>query len=336
MRKRTPLTDEEREIIALERAKGRSCRLIGELLGRHNSVVSREVGKNVGTDGIYRAIGAIARSAACRKRPKPRKLETNRELHDAVNEGLGKKWSPQQISGSLADLFPGDMSMRVSHETIYQTLFLQAKGELRTQLSLALRTGRTRRIVPPRPVAARGRIAGMVNISERPKEADDRAVPGFWEGDLILGKGCKSQIATLVERQTRFVMLVRIPYDRSAERVAYLLAAKMETLPRFLRDSLTWDQGKELSSHEKFTVKSGMPVYFCDPRSPWQRGTNENTNGLLRQYFPKGTDLSGYSQADLDAVAAELNDRPRQTLGWKSPRYKLDELLLGAGDASTT
>ena len=187
-----------------------------------------------------------------------------------------------------------------------------------------------------RPFLHSRRIAGMVNISERPKEADDRAVPGFWEGDLILGKGCKSQIATLVERQTRFVMLVRIPYDRSAERVAYLLAAKMETLPGFLRDSLTWDQGKELSSHEKFTVKSGMPVYFCDPRSPWQRGTNENTNGLLRQYFPKGTDLSGYSQAELDAVAAELNDRPRQTLGWKSPRYKLDELLLGAGDASTT
>jgi IS30 family transposase len=176
----------------------------------------------------------------------------------------------------------------------------------------------------------------MVTISERPAEAEDRAVPGFWEGDLILGKASKSQIATLVERQTRFVMLVRIPYDRTAERVAHLLARKMETLPSFLKNSVTWDQGKELAAHEKFTVTTGLPVYFCDPHSPWQRGSNENTNGLLRQYFPKGTDLSEYTQAELDAVATRLNNRPRRTLGFKTPTEKLDELLVNTSVASTT
>ncbi|RZS29598.1 integrase-like protein [Herbihabitans rhizosphaerae] len=176
----------------------------------------------------------------------------------------------------------------------------------------------------------------MVNISDRPKEADDRAVPGFWEGDCLIGKGGKSQIATLVERQTRFVMLVRIPYDRTAERVAPLLARKMETLPEFMKNSLTWDQGKELAAHKTFTMMTGMPVYFCDPHSPWQRGSNENTNGLLRQYFPKGTDLSRFTQAELDAIAARLNGRPRQTLGWKTPQEKLDKLLLNTDGASTT
>jgi IS30 family transposase len=213
---------------------------------------------------------------------------------------------------------------------------LQARGELRTQLKLALRTGRTRRISPSRTAETRGKITNMVSISERPAEAEDRAVPGFWEGDLVLGKGNKSQIATLVERQTRFVMLVRIPYDRTAERVAHLLARKMETLPDFLKNSVTWDQGKELAAHEKFTVKTGLPVYFCDPHSPWQRGSNENTNGLLRQYFPKGTDLSGFTQAELDAVATRLNNRPRRTLGFKTPAEKLDELLVNAGVAITT
>ena len=243
---------------------------------------------------------------------------------------------PEQISGKLKERYPDDLDMRVSAETIYQTLFLQARGELRTQLTLALRTGRPRRISPSRTAETRGKISNMVTISERPAEAEDRAVPGFWEGDLILGKGNKSQIATLVERQTRFVMLVRIPYDRTAERVAHLLARKMETLPDFLKNSVTWDQGKELAAHERFTVKTGLPVYFCDPHSPWQRGSNENTNGLLRQYFPKGTDLSEYTQAELDAVATRLNNRPRRTLGFKTPAEKLDELLLNASVASTT
>jgi IS30 family transposase len=205
---------------------------------------------------------------------------------------------------------PDDDTMRVSHETIYQCLYLQARGELRTQLKIALRQGRTRRVNRSRPTVARGKIPDMVNISERPVEAEDRAVPGFWEGDLIIGKGGKSQIATLVERASRYAMLVRVPYDRTAERVAALLARKMETLPEFLRKSITWDQGKEMAAHASFTVKTGIDVYFCDPHSPWQRGSNENTNGLLRQYFPKGTDLSVYSQAELDAVADELNNQP--------------------------
>jgi transposase, IS30 family len=333
---KTPLTLAERETISREVAKGRSRRSIGLLLGRHHSVISREVNRN-GGDQQYRAVTADTRATQMRARPKERKLLSNPRLHDFVSRGLEQKWSPQQIDGKLKDQFPDDADMRVSHETIYQALFLQARGELRTQLKLALRTGRTRRISPSRTTqATRGGIVDMVNISERPKEADDRAVPGFWEGDLIIGKGSKSQVATLVERYTRFVMLVRIPYDRTAERVAYLLAKKMETLPDFLRNSLTWDQGRELAAHVKFTVMSGMPVYFCDPHSPWQRGSNENTNGLLRQYFPKGTDLSGYTQRELDAVATELNGRPRRTLSWKTPTEKLEGLLLTHGVASTT
>jgi IS30 family transposase len=304
-------------------------------LNRDHSVISREVARNGGRSE-YRAVTAQHRADTCRSRPKSRLLERNRRLHDEVNDGLSKKWSPRQIGRRLRADFPKDDTMRVSHETVYQTLYLQARGELRTQLKLALRQGRTRRVCRSRPATARGKIPNMINISERPPEAEDRSVPGFWEGDLVLGKGNKSQIATLVERTTRFVMLVRIPYDRTAERVAYHLARKMETLPAFLRKSITWDQGKEMSAHAAFTVKSGVDVYFCDPHSPWQRGSNENTNGLLRQYFPKGTDLSGYTQAELDAVADELNDRPRQTLGWLKPTEVLNKLLIEAGGAPTT
>lgn len=329
------LSSEERESISRELAKGVSYRAIGRLLGRDHSVISREVARNCGRDK-YRAVHAQRRADVCRARPKDRVLATNTRLHDAVNEGLGKKWSPRQISRRLRIEFADDDTMRVSHETIYQTLYLQARGELRTQLKLALRQGRARRVPRSRASVTRGKIPNMVNISERPPEAADRAVPGFWEGDLILGKGNRSQIATLVDRTTRFVMLVRIPYDRNAERVAGLLARKMETLPEFLRKSITWDQGKEMSAHAKFTIKTGIPVYFCDPHSPWQRGSNENTNGLLRQYFPKGTDLSVYSQAELDAVADELNDRPRETLGWLKPTEVLNKLLLEATGAPTT
>lgn len=337
MNRKGPLTDTERETIAAELARGvLSHRGIGLKLGRHHSVISREIARNRSAYGDYRPIVAASMAESRRARPKARKLESNQRLHEFVADGLDQKWSPEQVSGKLKEKFPDDMDMRVSHEAIYQALFLQARGELRTQLKLALRTGRTRRISPSRASQARGRITDMVNISDRPKEADDRAVPGFWEGDCILGKGNKSQIATLVERQTRFVMLVRLPYDRTAERVAALLARKMETLPEFLKNSLTWDQGKELAAHRKFTIMTGLPVYFCDPHSPWQRGTNENTNGLLRQYFPKGTDLSGYTQKELDAVANELNNRPRQTLDWKTPREKVDELLVNAGGAPTT
>jgi len=323
---RAALRIEEREVISRELGRDRSARFIGAVLGRHHSVVSREIDRNGGRDS-YRAVDAQRRCEAMRARPKERKLEASSRLHDAVNDGLGQNWSPKQISRRLREDHSGDESMRVSHETVYECLYLQARGELRTQLTLALRKGRTRRVNRSRPTVARGAIPDMVNISERPKEAEDRAVPGFWEGDLIIGKGGKSQIATLVERKTRFVMLVRIPYDRTAERVALLLAAKMATLPEFLRNSVTWDQGKEMARHADFTVRTGIDVYFCDPHSPWQRGSNENTNGLLRQYFPKGTDLSLHSQAELDRVAAQLNGRPRETLKWRKPVEELNDLI---------
>jgi IS30 family transposase len=326
---------EEREIISRELAAGRSYRCIGRLLKRNHTVVSREVARNGGRMA-YRAIPAQRQADDNRARPKQRLLEKNTALHDAVNAGLEQRWSPRQISQRLRQDFPDDDTMRVSHETIYQCLYLQARGELRTLLKLALRQGRTRRVNRSRTTVARGKIPDMVNISERPAEAEDRAVPGFWEGDLIIGKGGKSQIATLVERASRYVMLVRIPYDRSAERVAALLAKKMETLPEFLRNSVTWDQGKEMATHANFTIKSGIDVYFCDPHSPWQRGTNENTNGLLRQYFPKGTDLSVYSQTELDAVADELNNRPRQTLDWLKPTEVFNKFLVEASGALTT
>ena len=326
MGRREQLTVEDRELISRELSKNRSARFIAKALGRHHSTISREIERN-GGESAYRAVDAQARCDVMRKRPKERKLVASPELHDAVNAGLAEKWSPKQIGERPKKTHPDDGSMRVSHETIYECLYPQARGELRTELKLALRKGRTRRVSRSRPTVARGQIVDMINISERPKEADDRAVPGFWEGDLIIGKGNKSQIATLVERATRFVMLVRIPYDRNAEKVAYLLARKMETLPDFLRNSVTWDQGKEMARHADFTVRSGMPVYFCDPHSPWQRGSNENTNGLLRQYFPKGTDLSLHSQDELDKVAAQLNGRPRQTLDWATPAEVLDALL---------
>ena len=321
-----PLCAQERETISRELSRGHSARHIGKQLGRHHSTIANEINRNGGAAN-YRALAAQERYESLKARPKERKLMASSRLHDAVNEGLEQKWSPEQISARLDEEYPDEPEMKVSHETIYQTLYLQAKGELRTELKLALRQGRARRVPRSRAALSRGKIPDMVNISERPAEADDRAVPGFWEGDLIIGKGGKSQIATLVERTSRFTMLVRIPYDRCAERVATLLAKKMETLPEFLRNSITWDQGKEMARHAEFTVRTGLPIYFCDPHSPWQRGTNENTNGLLRQYFPKGTDLSLHTEEELDRVAAELNGRPRKTLGWKKPIEVFDKLI---------
>jgi IS30 family transposase len=326
MSRHEPLRFEEREIISRELSKDRSARCIAKALGRHHSTIAREIDRNGGAKE-YRAVDAQRRAEGSLRRPKERKLESSARLHDAVNDGLREKWSPKQISKMLHEEHPDDPEMYVSHETIYECLYLQARGELRTQLKIALRQGRTRRVNRSRATSTRGKILDMVNISERPKEADDRAVPGFWEGDLIIGKGNKSQIATLVERTTRFVMLVRIPYDRNAERVAALLAKKMETLPKFMRNSVTWDQGKEMARHTEFTIRTGMPIYFCDPHSPWQRGSNENTNGLLRQYFPKGTDLSLHTQEELDRVAAQLNGRPRETLNWRKPIEVFNDLL---------
>lgn len=329
-----PLRMEEREGISRGLAEDVPGRLIAARLGRHYSVVNREIARNGGRAG-YRAHEAQARADVLVSRPKPRKLEVNQSLQEAVAAGLKKDWSPQQISARLVTLYPRDEAMRVSHETIYQTLFCQSRGELRTQLMLALRTGRTRRVPGGSTRPRQARISGMTLISERPAEVGDRAVPGHWEGDLIVGKGGKSQIATLVERSSRFVLLQRIPYDRTADRVALQLAQAIERLPEGLRRSITWDQGVEMAAHAKFTVATNVPVYFCDPHSPWQRGSNENTNGLLRQYFPKGTDLSGFIQAELDAVADRLNTRPRETLGWKTPAEALDEFLVRQPDAST-
>jgi IS30 family transposase len=241
---------------------------------------------------------------------------------------LGEDWSPQQIAGWLVRTFPDESEMRVSHETIYLTLFVQARGALKRELATHLRTRRMMRRSKTHTSRGhgRGQIVDAIAISERPAEVADRAVPGHWEGDLLIGSGW-SQIATLVERSTRFVMLVRLPKGRSTEHVVDALAAHMQTLPAQLKRSLTWDRGHELADHKRFTIDTGMKVYFCDPKSPWQRGSNENTNGLLRQYFPKGTSISGFTQEQLDEVAAKLNGRPRQTLGWMTPSEKLDEVL---------
>lgn len=328
------LTVEERDDILRGICENLSARAIATRLGRTQSVISREITRNGGRDG-YRVHAAQQRYETLKTRPKERKLEKNQRLHDTVAEKLRDDFSPEQISGRLKEDYPDDPGMHVSHETIYQALFLQARGELRTQLKLALRTGRAQRVPRGSTRPKQARIAGMVNISERPAEAEDRAVPGHWEGDLIIGKGGKSQVATLVERHSRFVMLARIPYDRCADRVAIILSQHIGELPDQLRRSLTWDQGVEMADHAEFTVATNVPVFFCDPHSPWQRGSNENTNGLLRQYLPKGTDLSCYTQTELDEIAAKLNRRPRKTLGFKTPTEALEKVLIEAADALT-
>lgn len=324
----------EREQIMIGVARDESCRVIAGRLGRAHTVVSREIARNGGRES-YGAGAAQERAMSKRERPKLRKLEKNPELHEVVAAGLALEWSPRQVSERLARDYPEDMGMRISPEAIYETLFVQARGECRTQLRLALRSGRVSRRPrgASRPKVAR--ISGMVSISERPAEAVDRAVPGHWESDLIIGEKGRSQILTLVERSTRFVILQKIPYDRCADRVALLLSKAAARLPEHLWRSITHDQGVEMADHAKFTVRTNIPVFFCDPHSPWQRGSNENTNGLLRQYFPKGTDLSSYSQAELDAVADRLNGRPRQTLNWMTPAEKLDEFLLNPPGALT-
>jgi IS30 family transposase len=243
-----------------------------------------------------------------------------------IEEWLGLEFSPEQISARLKRVYPDDPEMRISHETIYLSLFVQSRGELRRQLTAQLRTGRTRR-KPQGRVERRGRITDMVSISERPAEVEDRAVPGHWEGDLIIGAGGHSAVATLVERQTRFVMLGYLGTDRTTATVTGVLKDRIQTLPEQLVCTVTWDQGRELAAHQQFTVDTGVKVFFCDPHSPWQRGSNENTNGLLRQYLPKSTDLAVHDQAALDRIAARLNGRPRKTLGWMTPAEKMGELL---------
>jgi len=316
----------EREEISRGLVGGESLRAIARRLGRAPSTVSREVADN---GGVRRYRACRADKAAVRRlcRPKASKLATCPRLRAVVEAKLELRWSPQQISGWLVETFPFDPEMRVSHETIYLSLFVQSRGALRKELTRYLRSGHSAR--RPRGYSVmngQGQLRATLNIRERPAEANDRAVPGHWEGDLLMGKGMRA-IATLVERKTRFVMLIALPDGHAADVVADALAAKIVELPEQLRRSLTWDQGKEMAAHAKFSVSTGVPVYFCDPRSPWQRGSNENTNGLLRQYFPKRTEIAHYTQAELDAVAAELNARPRQTLGWKTPSHALDEAL---------
>jgi len=311
------LSRSEREEISRGLLAGETCRGIAARLGRSPSTVSREVAAG-GRRDRYRAWRAEERARRRVRRPKTAKLASSPRLRDEVERWLTLRWSPQQIAARLVLDYPDDLEMRVSHETIYRSLFVQGRGALRKELTRCLRTGRAQRRVRGRTNGG-GHLTDMVLISDRPAEVADRAVPGHWEGDLIVGKNGKSAIGTLVERQTRFVMLMNLNKGRLAVHVRNALADKVRDLPEQLRRSLTWDRGKEMGEHVRFTVATGVQVYFCDPRSPWQRATSENSNGLLRQYFPKGTDLAVYNQAQLDAIAAELNGRPRQTLGWMTP-----------------
>jgi IS30 family transposase len=309
----------EREELSRGLVAGDSLRTIATRLGRAPSTISREVAWN-GHRKDYRAWRAEREAVRRGRRPKPSKLAIDSRLCREVERGLRARWSPQQIAARLASEYPGDLSMRVSHETIYRTLFIQARGALRKELTVCLRTGRAQRRPHLRTEqSGAGRLQNMVLISERPPEVADRAVPGHWEGDLIIGKGGRSAIGTLVERSSRYVVLLHLPHGRTAEDVRAALTRQISKMPAELRRTLTWDRGKEMAAHVRFTTDTNMQVYFCDPHSPWQRGSNENTNGLLRQYFPRNTDLSLHSAAHLNAVARELNNRPRQTLNWMKP-----------------
>lgn len=323
------LCEDERIHIADRLRERAAVRTIAAELGRSPSTVSREIKRNRHPEsGAYRPHAAQARADARRPRPKPRKIGRIPGLRDFIQHHLDRKWSPEQICHALRAQFPERPEMHVVHETVYQALYVQGRGELRRELAGALRSGRARRRPQRQANCRQPRFTDpMVMISERPAEAEDRAVPGHWEGDLILGKDGKSAIGTLVERATRYVMLLHLPNGRTADQVRDTLVETVQTLPAHLVRSLTWDQGSEMAAHKSFTIATDVPVYFCDPASPWQRGSNENTNGLLRQYFPKGTDLSVHAPEHLAFVAAELNGRPRKTLGWETPAERLHKLI---------
>lgn len=323
--------EERYQISAMKKARY-SLRAIAKELGRDPATISRELARHANALGGYVATSAHARAEQVARekgrRASPARLATDLRVRREVQDRLELRHSPEQIAQRLRTDFPNDPEMWVSHETIYQSLYVQGRGALRGDLARQLRTGRALR----KPRAQRGqrreRFAGMVMISQRPAEVEDRAVPGHWEGDLIMGSTqSRSAVGTLVERTTRFVMLLHLPGGHSAELVQEAMVTKMALLPEHLRRSLTWDQGTEMANHLQIAEATGLEIYFCDPHSPWQRGTNENTNGLLRQYLPKGTDLSFYGPGLLDQIAAELNGRPRKTLHWRTPAEALHELL---------
>jgi IS30 family transposase len=335
-----PLTDRylsltDREEISRGLAAELSMRAIGRALGRPASTISREIDRNSGTTG-YRAVAAHHKAQQRARRPKTAKLAERPELHDLVQNALTRRWSPEQVSLVLRHEYPDRPEMQVSTETIYQSLYVQTRGALRRELTVHLRTGRALRKPQRHADARRPRIPDMVPISERPADADDRAVPGHWEGDLITGTANGSAIGTLVERSTRFLLLLHLPHSHDAVSVRDAMVTAIAALPAQLRRSMTWDRGNEMARHTEFTTATTMPVYFCDPHAPWQRGTNENTNGLLRQYFPKGTNLSQHSAEDLATVAAELNSRPRKTLGLLTPAQSLNRVLSGQNPVATT
>ena len=323
------LSLEERIEIQAGVAAGLSVREIARRLGRSPSTVSRELRRHASyRRSRYSALKADSVAWQQARRPKRRKLACDDRLAAAVSASLERRWSPREISERLRMDFPDDPSMRISHEAIYQSLFMLGRGGLRRELTRALRSGKAMRR-PRRQVGERrGRLPGMVMITERDAQAQDRAVPGHWEGDLILGKNNGSAIGTLVERTTRFTFLLHLPGDHAAATVRDAVVAKISTLPAELRRSLTWDQGTEMAQHQRIAIEADIDVFFCDPASPWQRGTNENTNGLLRQYFPKGTDLSTYTPEDLQAIQDEFNDRPRAVLGYRKPHEAIADLLL--------
>jgi transposase, IS30 family len=317
----------EREEISIGLRKRRSYTSIAKAIGRSPSTVSREVHANGGR-GRYRAWRAHDRAYVCARRPKEAKLECSSRLALQVTEWLEAWWSPEEISARLRLEYPDDPDMRVSHETIYQSIYVQGRGELRRELVRCLRSSRIRRKPRDRvDTKNRGRIPNMVKISERPAEVADRAVPGHWEGDLLIGKLGHSQVGTLVERTSGYVALVHLPDGRDALKLVAAMRQTVRRLPTGLVKTITWDQGREMARHAEFTVATGVQVYFCDPHSPWQRPSNENTNGLLRQYMPKGVDLSSLSRKDLDVIARSLNNRPRKRLGFMKPSERFAELV---------